>query len=285
MARCGCQGGCSCSVQGSGPITVSGNGSSGAPFVVGLTYDGQSGCDGIMACVCDHSGDGLRCSNGTLSVAPSDDEGNLVQIGTDGGVFVPTAGASAGLVAGQAIDITGDQASGYTIGARISADPDNALTLGSDGGLFVQGPKYAYGNINEKTITTDLADNWMVPTVEAQTGGFAPVTSGGITRIALPDGGMWFIQAQFRCNTIAGFTATTGALFYAAISSAGRGFMNAHTYTRNSTITGMHCTTMDDFGNSATASIGFRTQANNSHAQRPPVSGWWSAFRLGPSLA
>ncbi|WP_237404775.1 hypothetical protein [Actinacidiphila reveromycinica] len=264
---------------------MSGNGSSGAPFVVGLSYGGETGCDGIMACVCDHSGDGLSCSGGVLAVQPSDDEGNLVQIGTDGGVFVPTAGASAGLVEGQAVDITGDQASGYTIGARISADPNNAITLGSDGGLYVPGPKYAYGNMNAKTITTDITDNWMVPTIVAQSGGFSIYTADGHTRVALPDSGTWFFQAQFRCNTSAGFTATTGALFYAAISAAGRGFMNAHTYTRTSTITGMHCTTMDDFAGAANPNLSFRVQANSSHKERPSVTGWWSAFLVGPSIA
>ncbi|MFJ6014447.1 hypothetical protein [Streptomyces sp. NPDC092952] len=266
-------------------VALFGEGTEGAPLTASLMYDGRSGCDGIVACVCDHSGDGLSCAGGVLAVHPSGDEGNLVRIGTDGGVFVPTAGASAGLVAGQAIDIAGDQASGYTIGARISADPGNAIGLGSDRGLFVQGPRYAYGNLAPKTITTDTTDNWLVPSLVAESGGFSVVSTGGTSRVRVPDGGTWFLQAQFRCDTSAGFTAPSGAVFYAAISAAGRGFMNAVTYTRGSSITGQHCTAMDDFTGAATPSIGFRVQANSSHQARPSVSGWWSAFRVGPSIA
>ena len=284
MARCGCQGGCSCSVQGSAPITVSGNGSSQAPFVVSLTYGDTSGCDAIMACVCDHSGDGLRCNGDILSVAPSDDAGNLVKIGSDGGVFVPTAGASAGLVPGQAIDITGSQAAGYTVGARISADTSNAIKIGSDGGLFVQGPRYAFGNMVTKTITTDLTDNWLVPTLQAHSGGFSVGSSGGITHIGLPDGGTWFVQAQFRVDTSSGFTVASGGVFYAAISAATRGVLNAQTYTRSSTVMGMHCTLMDDFANAPNPSISFHVQASSTFSAKPPVTGWWSAFRVGPSI-
>lgn len=284
MARCGCQGGCSCSVQGSDLIQVSGNGSSSAPFTVGLTYGEDSGCDAIMGCVCDHSGDGLTCTDGQLRVLPSEDLGNLVQIGTDGGVFVPTAGASAGIVAGQAVDITGDQASGYTIGARISADPENSLELGSDGGLYVAGPRFAYGNMNSRTVATTTTDVWMVPTITGQSGGFSVLPpTGGITRVRLPDGGTWFLQAQWRFS-VAGFTTASGGMLYAGIDCGARGVIVGESYTRASTVSGIHASTMQDYNNSATPNLGFHVQANSTISQPPTATGWWSAHRVGPSV-
>lgn len=136
MARCGCQGGCSCSVQGSGLVQVTGNGSSVTPFTVGLS------CDEVAECVGEHLDAPLTygAATGQIGVRLSQDAGNLVTVRPDGGLFVPTAGASAGLVAGQAIAITGSQAAGYTIAARISADAGNSLRLGTDGGLFVHVP-------------------------------------------------------------------------------------------------------------------------------------------------
>lgn len=284
MARCGCQGGCSCSVQGSGVVQVTGNGSAGAPFTIGLAYGEGTGCDAIMACVCDHSGDGLACAGGQLRVLPSEDPGNLVKIGADGGVFVPTAGASAGLVAGQAVSITGSQAAGYTIGAKISTDPANSVMLGSDGGLFVAGPRYAYGLLNSRSVPTTTTDTWMVPTITGQSGGFsvlAPV--GGITRIRLPDGGTWFLQAQWRFN-IPGFTVASGGMVYAGIESPTRGIVHAVSYTRASSVSGIHASTMEDYKNSATPNVGFRVQANNTISAEPTVTGWWSAHRVGPSV-
>lgn len=284
MARCGCQGGCSCSVQGSGLINVSGNGSSGAPFVVSLQYGESSDCTAIMGCICDHSGDGLTCTGGQLRVQPSEDPGNLMQIGSDGGVFVPTAGASAGLVAGQAVDITGDQASGYTIGARISADPENAVQLGSDGGLYVPGPRFAYGNLTARSVPTTTSDAWMVPTITGQSGGFSVVPpAGGVTRIQLPDGGTWYLQAQFRFN-VPGFTTASGGVVYGGIETPTRGSIVAKSYTRASSVSGINVSVMEDYNNSATPRVGFRVQANPTISSPPTAVGWWSAHRIGPSV-
>ncbi|MFJ5890263.1 hypothetical protein [Streptomyces californicus] len=283
MARCGCQGGCSCSVQGSGLISVSGNGSSGAPFVVGLTYGEDGGCAAIMGCVCDHSGDGLTCTGGQLRVQPSEDAGNLMRIGSDGGVFVPTAGASAGLVAGQAVNITGSQASGYTIGARISADQGNAVTLGTDGGLHVPGPRFAYGTLTARSVPTTTTDAWMVPVVAGQSGGFSVVPAGGVSRLQLPDGGTWFLQAQFRFN-IAGFTTASGGVVYGGIDTPSRGNIIAKSYTRASSVSGMDTSVMEDFNDSATPRVGFRVQANATISSPPQAVGWWSAHRVGPSV-
>lgn len=200
------------------------------------------------------------------------------------GLFVPTAAASAGLFPGQAVDITGDQAAGYTIGARISSDPENALVLGSDGGLFVQGPRYAYGTLTPRTVSRDITDNWATPTIGAQTGGFSVATVAGVPRLVLPDGGMWFIQVQLRFDTSAGFSAPSGGLLYGGISGFSRGFMTAVSIVRPTTVAGMHCTQMDDFADAAQPSVGFRGQANATHLEDPEMTGWWSVSRMGPSV-
>ncbi|GAA2948067.1 hypothetical protein GCM10010518_38640 [Kitasatospora cinereorecta] len=103
-----------------------------------------------MECVGDHLDAPLAYDDvtGQLQVQRSADPGNLISTGSDGGLFVPTAGASAGLVEGPAIDITGDQTSGYTIGAKVSADPRNAIRLGSDGGLYVRDIEIEQGVTN-----------------------------------------------------------------------------------------------------------------------------------------
>ncbi|MFH8577104.1 glycine-rich domain-containing protein [Streptomyces zaomyceticus] len=84
MARCGCQGGCSCAIGGAGAINVTGNGSASAPFVVsvdlaellqagpGITYDP---------------------STGTISVALSADPGNATTFGSDNGLFTFSGGS------------------------------------------------------------------------------------------------------------------------------------------------------------------------------------------------
>lgn len=84
MARCGCQGGCSCAIEGAGAVEVTGNGSANAPFTVsvnlaelltagpGITYDP---------------------STGTISVALSADPGNATTFGSDNGVFTFSGGS------------------------------------------------------------------------------------------------------------------------------------------------------------------------------------------------
>lgn len=205
MARCGCQGGCSCAFVAAAPVSLSGTGATGDPLRIGLSYDGETGCDAIAACVGDHVDAPLTYDEvtGQLGVRTSADPGNLVQQGSDGGLFVPTAGASAGLVEGDGIDITGDQASGYTISARISADPRNGLVLGSDGGLYVRGREIeqavtlvSFTNQSSHTRTITFSTPFSAP----------PVVSIGIASGAGPTA-RWDVRA---INvTTAGFTLFT----------------------------------------------------------------------------
>lgn len=88
MARCGCTGSCSCVIQGAAPITVSGNGSVQQPYVISLAFDGQTGCAAITACIAQNLGPGLTYDEdtGNILLDLSDDAGNTLSFGTDGGL-------------------------------------------------------------------------------------------------------------------------------------------------------------------------------------------------------
>lgn len=98
MARCGCAAGCSCLVVGSSPVFVSGNGSPGAPFVVGISQDGKTGCAGIAACVAANLGPGLTYdpATGLLQAFVSRDAGNALDFGSDNGLFSSGGGGGGG---------------------------------------------------------------------------------------------------------------------------------------------------------------------------------------------
>lgn len=93
MARCGCAGSCSCVIQGSSPIVVTGNGSVQQPFVVSLSVDGKTGCAGIVACLAGNLGPGLIYNEGTgdLQIRLSEQAGNAAALQTDG-LYVPSGG-------------------------------------------------------------------------------------------------------------------------------------------------------------------------------------------------
>ncbi|MEV6400572.1 hypothetical protein AB0M39_38325 [Streptomyces sp. NPDC051907] len=97
MARCGCAAGCSCLVVGSSPVFVSGNGSPGSPFTVGVSYEGKTGCAGIAACVAANLGPGLTYdeATGTIQAFVSRDADNALGFGGDNGLFA-TAGEGGG---------------------------------------------------------------------------------------------------------------------------------------------------------------------------------------------
>lgn len=88
MARCGCQGSCSCVIQGASPISVTGNGSVQQPYIITLSLNGQTGCAAITACVADNLGPGLVYDAGTgdIQLKLSTDSGNTLTFGTDEGI-------------------------------------------------------------------------------------------------------------------------------------------------------------------------------------------------------
>ncbi|MDX2917285.1 hypothetical protein [Streptomyces sp. NE06-03C] len=90
MARCGCQGGCSCAVQGVGPVTVVGNGSATDPFRISVNLEELL-----------RAGPGIDWdpSSGTISVRLSEDTSNSAMWGTDDGIFVWGGGGEGGPIA------------------------------------------------------------------------------------------------------------------------------------------------------------------------------------------
>ncbi|MFB7906486.1 hypothetical protein ACFC1T_08685 [Kitasatospora sp. NPDC056076] len=108
MSRCGCSGACACLIVGGDSVDVTGNGSTTSRYVPNLNFNkaGSTACLRIMRdCIPRTVGEGLRwvppvpddpTKPGKLDLKISGDPGNLVKIGTDGGLFVPT-GTPAGL--------------------------------------------------------------------------------------------------------------------------------------------------------------------------------------------
>lgn len=88
MARCGCTGSCSCVIHGAAPITVTGNGSVQQPYIITLALNGQTGCAAITACIAENLGPGLTydSSTGNILLDLSNDAGNTLSFGTDGGL-------------------------------------------------------------------------------------------------------------------------------------------------------------------------------------------------------
>lgn len=83
MARCGCQGGCSCALEGSGAIQVTGTGASSSPFVVSVD---------LAALLRPGPGITYDPATGTISVALSTDAGNATTYGSDDGLFTFSGG-------------------------------------------------------------------------------------------------------------------------------------------------------------------------------------------------
>lgn len=134
MARCGCGGGtCNCYLQVSDGLSLTGSGSIANPYLIGLD---DIDCDQVRPCLA--AGDGISYdpATGIITLRPSTDDGNQLEIGSDGGAY---AGVDCSLIrpclsAGDGI--TYDSVTGL-ISARPSTDTGNNLIIGGDGGLFV----------------------------------------------------------------------------------------------------------------------------------------------------
>jgi hypothetical protein len=75
-------------IQGAAPIVVTGNGSVQQPYVISLGINGQTGCAAITACISENLGPGLTydSATGDILLDLSDDAGNTLTFGTDGGL-------------------------------------------------------------------------------------------------------------------------------------------------------------------------------------------------------
>ncbi|MCF3960599.1 hypothetical protein [Streptomyces fuscigenes] len=151
MAQFGCCGPrCACRVTAGPGVTVSGNGSSGAPYVVAA--DGATvTCDQVRPCISAGDGAAYDDTTGVVSARPSTDAGNSLDFGTDGGLLVPPPPAAepTALQAGDTntVDTTvagaGTAADPFVVSAAVILDPappqggTNLIGTGPEG-LFLE---------------------------------------------------------------------------------------------------------------------------------------------------
>lgn len=106
MARCGCATGAQILLQGSDPVVVTGDGSTGSPFVVALSHDGFQGCGAVAACVGEHLGPGLlyNPATNTIQARISTDASNSITFGSDDGLFSTGGGVAPEACAQKTVD-------------------------------------------------------------------------------------------------------------------------------------------------------------------------------------
>ncbi|WP_158013034.1 hypothetical protein [Streptomyces sp. Root369] len=116
MARCQCGGdGCNCVVIAGENAEVTGAGSTLNPYVVSAVI----GCEDVRPCISAGDGISYNSSTGVVSAHLSDQAGNNVAIGPDGGLFVPTGAATVSVGCG----ITGDGSASAPVTANTGAWP------------------------------------------------------------------------------------------------------------------------------------------------------------------
>ncbi|MEU9576329.1 hypothetical protein [Streptomyces chilikensis] len=146
-------------VEAGDRVTVTGAGTAADPYVVAA--DAPS-CDEVRPCFSAGDGAAYDPATGMISARPSTDAGNSLAFGTDGGLLVPAAEATA-LQAADTTTVdttitgTGTAADPYVVEADVivapepngleatangllvapSADAGNTLAFGADGRLFV----------------------------------------------------------------------------------------------------------------------------------------------------
>lgn len=139
MAQFGCGGSrCTCVVQAGPGVTVTGNGSSSAPYVIGAGGGGAVTCDQVRPCISAGDGAAYDPATGVVSARPSTDPGNNLSIGPDGGLLVaPAAPLDVGC------GLTGDGSVTSPLAVAVGSwpypcDPDvagGAIVCGTDGVL------------------------------------------------------------------------------------------------------------------------------------------------------
>ncbi|MGW4731852.1 hypothetical protein ACWEQC_22260 [Streptomyces shenzhenensis] len=170
MAQFGCGGArCSCVVTAGPGVTVTGNGSSGAPYVIGAGGGGTVTCDQVRPCL--SAGDGIDYdpATGTIGARPSTDAGNTLDIGTDGGLLVPGPEALT-----TACGLTGDGSASTPLAAAVMAWPHpcdldanaSGVYCDSDGALRGEPPVRSdfFQNAKNQSLATPMP----VPTASDQ---------------------------------------------------------------------------------------------------------------------
>lgn len=115
MARCQCGGSsCPCVVQAGEGTTVTGTGSSTNPYVVSAVAN----CSQVRACLSDGNGMDYDPTTGQMQTCLSTDANNNIRYGSDGCLYVPTAGT---VTAG--CGLTGDGSAATPIRANTASWP------------------------------------------------------------------------------------------------------------------------------------------------------------------
>lgn len=115
MARCGCGGTCNCTIAAGPGIIIDGNGSSAAPYVV--TADVK--CEDVRPCFSAGPGVEYDPATGVIGADLSEEAGNNIAIGPDGGLFVPTGAATVTTGCG----LTGDGSASAPVAAAVGSWP------------------------------------------------------------------------------------------------------------------------------------------------------------------
>ncbi|AIV35630.1 hypothetical protein [Streptomyces sp. CCM_MD2014] len=207
MAQFGCGGSrCTCQVTAGPGVTVTGNGSAGAPYVI-ESEAGTVTCDQVRPCISAGDGASYDPATGVVAARPSTDAGNSLGFGTDGGLLVPPAGAPA-LEAGDTdtVDttVTGAGVPGdpFVVSADVKLDPTppqggtNLIGSGAEGlflecadvrGCFTAGDGIAY-DPDTGEIAARVSEDAGNQTVIGTDGGiYTPASGGSSTSLAAGD--------------------------------------------------------------------------------------------------
>lgn len=135
LARCGCGSArCTCTVTAGPGVTVDGNGSSTTPYVISAN-GGSSAVEVADGTCITLTGDGS--AGAPITAAPVLDPvaGNQLQCGPDGLLVPPGAGSTVVVAGGACIELSGDGSAGAPLTAAPVLDPDagNQLQCGPDG--------------------------------------------------------------------------------------------------------------------------------------------------------
>lgn len=232
---------CACRLTGADGVTVTGSGSLVNPYVISSGGPGID-CPAALACVCSHLGAGLSCAGDTLGLVLSDDAGNALVNGSDGGLY-GTAGDTCGDVGdciAAAIDppLEWDAINGE-LRIRRSADANNGISADLSNGLLMPEAAdaaawntVASGFLNGATAGTPSPAWRKTRDGQVQWRGRINVTTNNTAMLTIPAGavpaaspagqaGTVMVMASTTANAIVQVTASATQLSWVRIRGTG----------------------------------------------------------------